>query len=162
MITTRKLLLIIAALWLLAGVNVLLMGITALQQWLVWWVFLGALGVFLLFELLIFSRVTVRYTKRVFALTEKKMPFWKAFDSRGYITIAVMMGSGITLRVLGVIPEWAIALFYTGLGTALCVSGLLYIIIYFMHRKVIFGEGKSHHYSSNGKFVFFKKNHREA
>ena len=35
--------------------------------------------------------------------------------------MAIMMGGGIALRASGVVPEWFIAFFYTGLGAALAV-----------------------------------------
>ena len=39
--------------------------------------------------------------------------------------MAVMMGGGIGLRRSGLAPEAFIAVFYTGLGAALLLSGLL-------------------------------------
>ena len=44
--------------------------------------------------------------------------------------MAIMMGGGIALRMSGVLPEWFIAFFYTGLGFALTVAGISFIISY--------------------------------
>lgn len=134
-ISTRKLLLVIALLWFIAGINVLIIGLTAMSHWFTWWVLLGALGVFLIFEMFIFSRVALRYTKRIFSMEEEKMPFWYAFDAKGYLIIAVMMGGGIALRVSGIVPEWFIALFYSGLGAALFVTSVAYVTLYLTHRR---------------------------
>lgn len=145
MIATRKLLLVIGALWLIAGVNVVVIGIAALQHWLTWWVVLGAVGVFLVFEIFIFSRVATRYIERVLSFDKAKTAFWHAFDIKGYVTIVVMMGGGIALRALGIAPEWFIALFYSGLGAALCVSGFTYVYVYIKHHKT---SSNDDHYAS--------------
>ena len=51
---------------------------------------------------------------------------WHFFDAKAYIIMAVMMGGGIWLRSSGLAPEAFIAVFYTGLGTALALAGLLF------------------------------------
>ena len=40
--------------------------------------------------------------------------------------MAVMMTGGIGLRLSGLVPERFIAVFYTGLGAALLLAGLLF------------------------------------
>ena len=42
--------------------------------------------------------------------------------------MAVMMGGGIGLRAAGVFPDWFVAFFYTGLGCALALAGVLFIV----------------------------------
>ncbi len=44
--------------------------------------------------------------------------------------MAIMMGGGIALRASGILPEWFIAFFYTGLGLALTVAGISFIVSY--------------------------------
>ena len=51
------------------------------------------------------------------------------------IMMAIMMGGGIALRASGVVPEWFIAFFYTGLGAALAVAGVSFILRYFKSSK---------------------------
>ena len=41
--------------------------------------------------------------------------------------MAVMMTGGISLRAFGLVPNWFIACFYTGLGIALALSGMSFL-----------------------------------
>ena len=43
------------------------------------------------------------------------------------LTALVMMGGGIGLRAAGVFPNQFVAFFYTGLGCALALAGILFI-----------------------------------
>lgn len=49
--------------------------------------------------------------------------------------MAVMMGGGIWLRSSGLVPEVFIAVFYTGLGCALALAGILFWIKFFTFAK---------------------------
>ena len=40
--------------------------------------------------------------------------------------MAIMMTGGISLRAFGLVPNWFIAFFYTGLGASLLLAGLLF------------------------------------
>ena len=41
--------------------------------------------------------------------------------------MAIMMTGGISLRAFGLVPNWFIAFFYTGLGIALALSGMSFL-----------------------------------
>lgn len=56
------------------------------------------------------------------------------FDTKGYIIMAIMMGGGIALRMSGALPDWFIAFFYTGLGLALLLAGISFVIRYFARK----------------------------
>jgi hypothetical protein len=146
-VKTEKLLLVIGIVWLVAGINVFIIGVAAVQNWMLWYIFLGAFVIFCLFGSLILARVMKRYNDRVKAMTESTMPVWQAFDARGYLIIAVMMGGGIALRVSGVAPEWFIAFFYTGLGPALMFAGLHFFIFYLSRNRTMTG----HHHCPQGQ-----------
>ena len=73
-----------------------------------------------------FFKMTVRHKKRIIGYEEEFRPIWNFFDLKGYIIMAVMMGGGIGLRYSGVVPEVFIAVFYTGLGCALSLAGVLF------------------------------------
>ena len=45
-----------------------------------------------------------------------------------------MRKSGILLRASGLVPDVFIAVFYTGLGCALALAGVLFWIMFFLHR----------------------------
>ena len=49
--------------------------------------------------------------------------------------MAVMMGGGIGLRMAGLVPDWFVAFFYTGLGLALAVAGVSFVLRYFRSEK---------------------------
>ena len=42
--------------------------------------------------------------------------------------MAIMMSGGISLRAFGLVPMWFIAFFYTGLGIALALSGVSFLV----------------------------------
>ena len=42
--------------------------------------------------------------------------------------MAIMMTGGILLRSFGLVPAWFVAFFYTGLGVALALSGVSFLI----------------------------------
>ena len=48
------------------------------------------------------------------------------FDLKAYLIMAFMMGGGIWLRASGLLPNAFIAVFYTGLGYALAVAGIVF------------------------------------
>jgi uncharacterized integral membrane protein len=48
-----------------------------------------------------------------------------------------MMGSGIGFRALGIFPDIFVAFFYSGLGCALALAGVLFIKNYFCYSKLI-------------------------
>ena len=124
----RTLLLIAGIVWLVAGFNVARLGILSYlairQQW--YWYLLSVV-IFLLFGAM-FYRMTKKHTKRITGYPEERQPFWRFFDRKAYIVMAVMMGSGIGLRAAGVFPDWFVAFFYTGLGCALALAGVLFIV----------------------------------
>ena len=49
--------------------------------------------------------------------------------------MAVMMSFGIGMRAAGIFPDWFVAFFYTGLGLALALAGVSFLL----HRAR--GEG---------------------
>ena len=59
------------------------------------------------------------------------------FDVKGYIIMAVMMGGGISLRSFGIVPTWFVAFFYTGLGIALALAGVGFLVHFIRQGKSI-------------------------
>lgn len=131
----RTLLLIAGIVWLIAGFNVARLGILSYlgieQQW--YWYVLSAV-IFTLFGMMFF-KMSRKHTKRITGYDGERQPFWRFFDLKAYIIMAVMMGGGIGLRAAGVFPGWFVAFFYTGLGCALALAGVLFIRNYFKTRS---------------------------
>ena len=50
--------------------------------------------------------------------------------------MAFMMGGGIWIRSSGLVPDVFIAVFYTGLGCALALAGILFWVMFFVYRPV--------------------------
>lgn len=67
-----------------------------------------------------------KHTRRIQNYQETYRPVWHFFDLKAYLIMAVMMGGGIWLRYSGLAPDIFIAVFYTGLGCALALAGILF------------------------------------
>ncbi|MFR4802517.1 MAG: hypothetical protein ACLT98_03825 [Eggerthellaceae bacterium] len=120
-VSTDKLLLVAGIVWLIAGANIVNIGLSAFLDetgWLFWVLIGGTLLIFVLFHIFVFTKMVGKHASRIRGYEEDKTHLFKFFDKKGYIMMAIMMGGGIALRASGVVPEWFIAFFYTGLGAA--------------------------------------------
>ena len=130
-VSKRTLLLIAGIVWLAAGGNIAWLGIQAFAQInmsYVWAIILGAAVVFTLFHMKIFSKMVGKHSDRIANYEAEKIAIWRFFDKSGYIMMAIMMTGGILLRSFGLVPAWFVAFFYTGLGIALALSGVSFLI----------------------------------
>ena len=126
----RNTLLLLACLvWSAAGFNILRIGLVAYSARLTALNLLLTGVVFFLFQRL-FGRLVKKHTARIRAYQEEKHFFLKFFDRKAFAIMAVMMTGGISLRASGLAPERFIAVFYTGLGAALLLAGLLFVRYY--------------------------------
>lgn len=130
------LLLIAAAVWLAAGVNIARIGLEeyALGYTSVINAVLSLL-VGIVFWFMAFHKLTVKHTRRIAGYGDERQLFVRFFDKRSFIIMAVMMTGGIAIRSLHLMPDEFIAVFYTGLGSALALAGLLFAANYFRVRK---------------------------
>ncbi|MGM9546206.1 MAG: hypothetical protein ACI3VI_06465 [Vescimonas sp.] len=133
----RTLLAVAGCVWLIAGINVARLGILSygkLPQIRALYMLLS-LAVFCAFGLMFF-KMSIKHTKRIKGYEEEFRPVWHFFDLKAYIIMAVMMGGGIWLRASGLVPDVFIAVFYTGLGCALALAGVLFWIAFIrFHEK---------------------------
>ena len=126
------LLAIAGAFWLVAGVNVAIVGLNAYgaDSWspfaLVAMV-AGTVAIFLVFFLFIFKPYAAKHAARIDAILEEAVSVLRVMDRKGYVMIAFMIALGVTLRLSGVVPDWFIAFFYVGLGAALALTGVLFL-----------------------------------
>lgn len=124
----RTLLLIAGIIWMIAGYNVTRLGVIAYKTTGVkWYLLLLSAVIFSLFGTM-FYKMTKKHTKRIMGYAEEYRPFWNFFDLKAYIIMAFMMGGGIGLRNAGVFPDIFVAFFYTGLGCALFLAGVCFIV----------------------------------
>lgn len=136
---SRQYLLIIAGIvWIIAGANILRIGIVTWMDDSKDWLFkvCEASLVFLLFFIFVFRKLYNKYTARIEQKKiDKNCPF-SFFDIKGWLIMIFMMTLGITVRVFHLLPDSFISVFYTGLSLALIVTGLLFIRYWLQKRKL--------------------------
>lgn len=126
----RQVLLLTAGLvWIMAGANILRIGIVtwpnASQHWLLK---VGETAiVFLLFFAVIFKKLYNKHTQRIIQKEDKNCPF-AFFDAQGWVIMIFMITMGVTIRALHLLPDSFISVFYTGLALALVFTGLRFIL----------------------------------
>lgn len=126
----NTLLLLAAVVWSVAGFNILRLGIIAYTPFVRLINFVLSLLVFSVFQKFIFGKLVTKHTKRIYEYKEERKLFLCFFDIKSFIIMAVMMTGGILIRSYGLAPERFIAVFYTGLGAALFMAGLMFGINY--------------------------------
>lgn len=123
----RSLVLISAIVWIMAGFNVLKIGIEAYRNYISVVNVIGSIFVFMIFWNMIFKKMVDKNVVRIENMIGEKHNFWVFFDLKSFIIMAFMMTMGISLRVYSLVPEVFIAVFYSGLGTALGLAGVKYL-----------------------------------
>ena len=133
-IPKRALLIIAGIIWMIAGFNVVRLGIISYKLIeMRWYLPVLSVVIFVLFGMMFF-KMTQKHSKRIMNYEEDYRPFWNFFDIKSYIIMAVMMGGGIGLRNAGVFPDVFVAFFYTGLGCALFLAGVCFCIRFIKGR----------------------------
>lgn len=126
----REALLFIAGfVWIVAGVNILRIGIVTWLNDSQFWLFkVGeATVVFLLFLNFVFLRLYRKHSKRIAEKGDRNCPF-SFFDIKGWIIMILMITFGIVARKFQLLPNSFISVFYTGLSSALIITGVLFVI----------------------------------
>lgn len=116
-----------ALLWIIAGGNVLRLGVLSWLRYegslvapLLWLV-----ASFAFFALFIFPRVSRRNLDYVAGLEAPYL--WQCFSPRSWLIMAFMIALGVSIRSLGLAPDSFISGFYCGLGSALLLAALPYL-----------------------------------
>ena len=138
----RSLLLIAGIVWMIAGFNVARLGVISyLRIERNWYLYLMSLFVFLLFGFMFFQ-MSKKHTNRILGY-EAYRPFWHFFDFKAYVIMTCMMSGGIGFRAAGIFPEKFIAFFYSGLGLALALAGVMFTKNYLFYNHLIQKEQDS-------------------
>lgn len=126
------LMLIAGLVWCLAGAMVIRVGLPLLLGLAPAQLILYPLAVviFLAFYFLVFSRLVRKHTGRIRARPEERLPFWNVFNASSWAMMAVMVIVGMALRVSQLMPDWVVAFFYSGLGTALLLCGVGFLGVF--------------------------------
>ena len=103
-VKSEKLLIIAAVVWLLAGINILRLGVIAITETELVAALLavGVVVTFLLFHMM-FAKLVGKQSNRIRAYGNEPTCAFAFFDVKGYIMMAIMMGGGIALREFGII-----------------------------------------------------------
>lgn len=133
-VSNRTLVLIASIVWLIAGINVLAIGLSEYKEYLTIINVVLSLIVFSIFYFAIFRKMVFKHTDRISSYKENQY-FWMFFDLKSFIIMAAMMTLGIYLRVSGVASNHFIAVFYTGLGSALTLAGIFFGIKFVRFNK---------------------------
>ncbi len=128
-IANKYLLLLAGIVWGIAGYNVLHIGWVAYPPYVTTINELLSLGVFIVFQVMVFSKLVKKHTARIIAYKQKQY-FFKFFDRKSFIIMAVMISGGIIIRNFSLAPHVYIAVFYTGLGASLMMAGVTFIFNY--------------------------------
>ena len=128
-VSRRTLLLIAGLVWIIAGANILRIGIITWVDDQREWLFKTgeAIVVFLLFFSLIFRRLYNKHTERIGQKADRNCPF-SFFDVKGWLIMGFMITLGILVRKLHLLPTSFIAVFYTGFSSALILTGILFLV----------------------------------
>lgn len=131
----RTLLLIAGIVWLMAGFNVARLGVLSyavIEKR--WYLYVLSAVVFVLFGRMFF-KMSKKHTKRIIGYEEYR-PFWHFFDEKAYLMMACMMSGGIGFRAAGIFPDIFVAFFYSGLGCALALAGVLFAKNYLCYDRL--------------------------
>jgi hypothetical protein len=126
-IPTKILLLVAAAVWLIAGTAVVSVGVDASEAGWTLQMF-GSFAVVFAVFVIMFLMISRKHAKRILAYTDEMRFIGNFFDIPSYIIMVIMIGLGVTQRVSGLFPDSIIAFFYSGLGVALLVAAIYYLV----------------------------------
>lgn len=129
----RTLLLIAGIVWLIAGFNVARIGIVEYKGYLSALNILLSVVVFVIFGMM-FYKMSEKHAARIKSYEEELQNVFHFFDRKAYLFMAFMMSGGIALRYSGICPMIFIAVFYTGLGLALGLAGVLFIVNFIKYK----------------------------
>lgn len=127
MVKNRTLLFIAGIVWLIAGYNVLKIGIMAYVNHIYIVNLFMSFIVFFIFWKFIFKKLVKKHTVRIQMYGNERKYVWNFFDRPSFIIMVFMMTMGIIIRVFDLLPEIIIAIFYLGLGSALFGAGINFI-----------------------------------
>lgn len=139
-VSKRVLLLVAGLVWGFAGLRVFTLGRgdVVLNKGNVFISIVFSITIFYIFFNFIFKKIFIKHAKRIINSKLEKQCIFSFFDIKGYIVMGCMMIFGIVIRNLGVLNNTLLGNFYMGLGAALFLAGLTFLIssINFEETKV--------------------------
>jgi len=125
----NALIFICSTLWLIAGVNVVRIGIQAkqLSELGPWATVIGIVIIFILFGMM-FLRISLKNIKRIKDLPSDRLKVWNCMPWKSFAIMVFMISFGIWLRSCESVSRGFITFFYIGLGSALALAGCVYLV----------------------------------
>ena len=129
-VSKRVLLLVAGLVWGFAGLRVFTLGKgdVVLNKGNVFISIVFSITIFYIFFNFIFKKIFIKHAKRIINSKLEKQCIFSFFDIKGYIVMGCMMTFGIVIRNLGVLDNTLLGNFYIGLGAALFLAGLTFLI----------------------------------
>lgn len=141
MVKKRTLLLIAGLVWAAAGINILRIGIVScIETSLTLVPILLQVLIFAAFGGMFFS-IVKKHKRRILGYPEERKFFWYFFNIPSYILMVCMMSLGIGLRHFAKLPTIFFSVFYTGLGSALTLAGVLFALEWILEVNRVKKEG---------------------
>ena len=133
----RYLLLLGALVWTTAGTILLYKGYLLLRGFRSFPFGRFGLGVItgILFYLLLFSRISLRHTRRILGLQIDYPCMFSFFNIRSYLLMAIMISGGILLRKSGLFPDGFLVIIYLMMGVPLLLSSYRFYQSFFFWDK---------------------------
>lgn len=129
-VNKRTLLLIAGLVWGFAGFRVFTIGIGDVEAHhgnFIYSIIFAAIIFFVFFKF-IFSKMFKKHTKRIVNSELQKHCAFSFFDVRSYLIMGFMIFFGILVRSLRIFNPVYVGTFYIGLGFALFMAGVLFLI----------------------------------
>lgn len=92
--------------------------------------------IFYIFFNFIFKKMSAKHTKRIISSKLEKQCLFSFFDIKGYIIMAFMITFGIVVRSSGIFNPIYVGIFYIGLGGALFLGGVLFLINFMRFKEI--------------------------
>lgn len=134
----KHLVLLDGIIWLVAGINVVNLGVRA---WLGLegtglWLVVGSLLTLAAFGTM-FVRMVFKNVDRLRLIPAERRHVWNCMSLKSFLIMAFMITLGVTLRHSPQVPQEFIAWFYVGLGTALSAAGAVYLALPFCRKALV-------------------------
>lgn len=133
----QYLLLMAALMWTIAGFMLLTRGYLMMENFphLIWLKLIASISGGIVFYVYMFSAISMKHIKRIFKLPTEKPCLFSFFNTRSYLMMTVMISTGVTLRVTGIIPLEYLSYFYVTMGTPLFLSATRFYYYGFNYKK---------------------------
>lgn len=123
-IPKRYLLFFAALMWSFAGGMLFFRGFSMLFLFprLFWFKISICIVTGLIFYILLFSKISLKYTQRIVQMPAERPGVFSFFNLRSFMMMVLMISMGITLRTIGIVPVEYLSVLYVIMGIPLTMS----------------------------------------